>query len=136
MPQGGEGMYWILSALPLFVDCIEEIYAIFQKFHGMEYEYNHVYTILMFVCWLILLPIYLLCINYFYLSRKAITYVISITCMIGVIIIKIVIAMISHKIKWGTFLGDVPEGLYCLLIGIPSVIVIIGIAIYYFIKSR
>lgn len=129
-------MYWFLNYLPLVIDCVIEIYSIFQKICGFRYEYNHMSTIVMFLWLLILSPIYLLCINFNYINKKSITYAMSIICMVSVIIARVVVTIISHKIKWGTFIGDVPEGIYYLLIIVPLIIVLIGMSIFYFVKDR
>ena len=129
-------MYWYLNYLPLVVDCVIEIYAIFQKFCGFRYEYNHMSTILMLLWSLILSPIYLLCINFNYINKKSITYAMSVICMVSVIVARVVVIIISHKIKWGTFIGDVPEGIYYLFIIVPLIIVLIGMSIFFFVKGR
>ena len=129
-------MYWYLNCLPLVIDCVIEIYSIFQKFCGFRYEYNHISTIVMFLWLLILSPIYLLCINFNYINKKSITYALSVISMVSVIVARVVITIIFHKIKWGTFIGDVPEGIYYLLIFVPLIIVLIGISIFYFVKGR
>lgn len=42
----------------------------------------------------------------------------------------------AHKIETGYFIGDIPEQIYHLMIGVPSVIVIIGTCVIYLIKRR
>lgn len=134
-------MYWILNCLPLLIECVVNIYSIFQKFYNLgfyssEYIYEHTSTIIMFLEILILSPIYLLCINFIYINKKLVTYKMSIICMISVIIVRVAIMMLSHKIKWGTFIGDVPMDIYYIFIIVPSVIVGLGIVIYYFVKTN
>ena len=129
-------MYWYLNYLPLVIDCVIEIYLIFQKFCGFRHEYNHMSTIVMFLWLLILSPIYLLCVNFNYINKKSITYTMSVICMVSVIVARVVDTIISHKIKWGTYIGDVPEGIYYILIIVPVIIILIGMSIFYFVKGR
>lgn len=126
-------MYWCLNYLPLIIDCVIDIYSIAQKFCGIRHEYNNMLTIIMFLWLLILSPVYLLCVNFNYINKKLITYAMSVGCMVSVIAARVVVMIISHKIKWGTFIGDVPEGIYYLLFFVPFSIVMVGITIIYFI---
>ena len=61
--------------------------------------------------------------------------VVSIICMLSVIMFNVLYTMLVHKIQTGYFIGDVPEGLYYLMAGIPTLITIVGIGIMFFIKK-
>ena len=79
--------------------------------------------------------IYLLLINYIYIIRYAVTYVTGLLSAICIICLNVGGILILHKIEYGVFIGDVPEGIYYLLIGIPTVIIVIGMGIMYFIRK-
>ena len=124
-------MYWILNCLPLIAEVIIDIYYLLNK----TQSFNPTLTTMMWFWVLILRQIYLLCINIFYIHRRIVSYQKSIVTMLCVIITSVFLTLLLHKLEWGVFIGDVPEGIYLLLVCIPSVIVIIGISIYYFIKK-
>lgn len=123
-------MYWVLNFIPILVQMYIYITAIFTH---INYDFNFAtYALLN----LLGIPIYLLIINIVYLMRKSISYRSSIICMLATILLNVLVLLISHKIKYGVFIGDVPEGIYYVLIIIPSIIVLIGIVIFYFVKGR
>lgn len=80
-------------------------------------------------------PLYLLTVNVPFICKKSISYVVSIICMLSVIMFNVLYTMLVHKIQTGYFIGDVPEGLYYLMAGIPTLITIVGIGIMFFIKK-
>ena len=55
--------------------------------------------------------------------------------MFSAVILNTVVILVTHKIQTGYYIGDVPEGIYYLLIGIPIVIIVIGMGIVYFIRK-
>ncbi len=123
-------MYWVLMCLPLLIQtCIQIVPDI------TNYSFNFDVG-LYFGSNLLGLPIYLLIINIIYIIYKNISYKSSIMCMLAAILLNVLILLISHKIKSGVFLGDVPEGIVYLLIIIPAIIVLIGMVIFYFVKGR
>lgn len=56
--------------------------------------------------------------------------------MLGVITISVGMMLVFHKIQYGEFIGDVPSGIYGLLLGVPTTIVIIAMSIYHLIKVK
>lgn len=80
-------------------------------------------------------PLYLLIVNMPFVYKKSISYVVSIICMLSVIMFNVLYTMLVHKIQTGYFIGDVPEGLYYLMAGIPTLITIVGVGIMFFIKK-
>lgn len=126
------GLYWLLNAFPLLVELGIEIYALSIN----TIVYNAVGNTLMWIWILILRQVYLLCINIIYINKHMITYKTGIICMLGVIIASVGIMVVFHKMQYGVFIGDVPGELYFLMIIIPSIIVLIGMGIFYSIKGR
>lgn len=123
-------VYWILNFIPVLAQMYICITAIFAHIN-----YNFDVTLYALLN-LLGIPIYLLIINIVYLVHKSISYTSSIICMLATIILNVLVLLVGHKIKYGVFVGDVPEGIYYVLIIIPSIIVLIGIVIFYFVKSR
>ena len=121
-------MYWFLNCLPLIIELSIEIYALY-----IPIRYNAMENNLMWLWILIVRQIYLLIINIIFINRKKIIFPVGILCMLGVITISVGMMLVFHKIQYGEFIGDVPSGIYGLLLGIPTVIVIIAMSIYYFI---
>lgn len=80
-------------------------------------------------------PLYLLIVNIPLINKKIVSYVSGMIYMFSVIVLNALITMIMHKIQTGYFLGDVPEGIYYLMIGIPSLIIMTGIGIVFLIKK-
>lgn len=123
-------VYWILNFIPVLAQmyiCITVIFA--------HINYNFDVTLYALLN-LLGIPIYLLIINIVYLVHKSISYTSSIICMLATIILNVLVLLAAHKIKYGVFVGDVPEEIYYVLIIIPSIIVLIGIVIFHFAKSR
>lgn len=87
------------------------------------------------ITYLFVQPLYLLIVNVPFIYKKSISYVASIIYMVSVIIFNILYTMIVHKIQTGYFIGDVPEGIYYLMVGIPALIIIVGMGIIFFIKK-
>ena len=123
-------VYWILNFFPVLVQMYICITAIFAHIN-----YNFDATLYASLN-LIGIPIYLLIINIVYLVHKSISYTSSIICMLATILLNVLVLLVGHKIKYGVFIGDVPEGIYYVLIIIPSIIVLIGIVIFYFVNGR
>ena len=123
-------VYWILNFIPVLAQIYICITAIFAHIN-----YNFDVTLYALLN-LLGIPIYLLIINIVYLGHKSISYTSSIICMLATIILNVLVLLVGHKIKYGVFVGDVPEAIYYVLIIIPSIIVLIGIVIFYFVKSR
>ena len=120
-------MYYLLNYIP----CITQVLiTIFRDVFNIDLL--TVYAIM----YLFLTPIYLLLINFIYLRNGYLTFTKSIVFMLSVIFMKVAIAIVAHKIETGYFIGDVPEQIYYLMIGVPSVIVIIGTCVIYLIKRR
>ena len=125
-------MYWFLSSLPLLLGLFWDIYGYFDGFVNAN---SIIINGLMWCGVLVLTPIYLLCVNIFYLNKYIISYMTGIINMIGVIVARVGIGLLFHKIKYGTFIGDVPEGIYYTLIFVPSIIVVVGLLAYWMIKD-
>jgi len=121
-------MYLILNYLPVLAQLFICGTAVFANFN-----YNIDFVLYAFLN-LFGMPIYLLLINIFCIIRKNISYKLSIICMLTAILLNVLILLISHKITYGVFLGDIPEGIIYLLIIIPSVVVLIGIIFFIFVK--
>ena len=124
-------MYWILSCMPLIVELILNIYSLRCE----ALTYNSTLNILMWFWILILRQIYLLCVNIIYIHKRVITYKMGAITMFSTIVISVMLLLLFHKIQYGVFIGDVPEGIYYLLIGIPTMIILIGMAIMYFFRK-
>lgn len=119
-------MYWVLNYLPTILKICMYIYPFELNFDPLLY-----FSVLLFV-----MPLYLLVVNGNYVIRGKISIFKSIAHMLNVIIINVIMMIVSHKVYYGTFIGDVPEDLYCLLVGVPGSIVIAGIIIYYIINRN
>jgi len=72
-------------------------------------------------------PLYLLIVNIPFVCKKSISCVASIIYMFSVIIFNVLYTIIIHKIQTGYFIGDVPIGIYFLMICIPIIIIVVGI---------
>lgn len=125
-------MYWFLNCLPLIIELSKEIYVLYT----VPIRYNAMENNLMWLWILIVRQIYLLIINIIFINRKKIIFPVGILCMLGVITISVGMMLVFHKIQYGEFIGDVPSGIYGLLLGVPTVIVIIAMSFYYFIKVK
>ena len=122
-------MYWILNYIPLILQII-----LFSLSLNFKIKFNIDFAIYAVIN-LFVLPIYLLVVNVIYMKDKMLSFTISFGCMLSVIILNVIVIMVTHKIQTGYFIGDVPEGIYYMLIGIPTVIIIIGMAIIYFLRK-
>lgn len=121
-------MYWLLNYVPVFLQIVP---------FGIALNARISYNIPSFVyCMLNLfvLPLYLLVINAIGISEGRSSFAKSIGCMLSAIIWNLVVILATRKIQTEYFIADVPEELYYFLIGIPSVIVLIGMGIMYFLK--
>lgn len=119
-------MYWMLICLPLIIEVIVGIYSL------------HVPVVVNGLIWIWVLlgrQSYFLLINYVYIKQQKITYIIGLLSVICIICLSVGTILLLHKIKYGVFIGDVPEGIYYLLIGIPTMIILIGMAIMYFFRK-
>lgn len=123
-------MYWLLSCIPLFIQIGIQIIPEVSK-SSLNFNFG-VYMVIN----LLIIPIYLLIISWIYIRKMTISYTLSIICMLSVVLLNVLVLLVSHKMKHGVFIGDVPEGIYYLLIIVPSVIVLIGVAIFYLIKHK
>ena len=56
--------------------------------------------------------------------------------MFVLIVLSVCLMILSHKAKYGTYIGDVPESIYCILIIIPMIVVAFGILVIYFDNKR
>ena len=123
-------MYWLLNYAPIFLQII-----LFGVSLNIKIDFNinfGVYAIIN----LFVFPVYLLLVNAIYINKKMLSFTKGISCMLSVIILNIILILITHKIQTGYFIGDVPEGIYYLLIGIPTIIILIGMGIIYFLRKK
>lgn len=123
-------MYWLLNYLPFFIKMTTHILILYSKI-SLKIDFGLYMIISLFI-----LPIYLLLVNGYYILVRGISYKLSCTCMLSVIFSNVLIFIITHKIQQGTFIGDVPEGLFYLWIGVPTAIILIGIIICYLMSRR
>lgn len=100
-----------------------------------EFAYNGFALGVAIIVYLFVQPLYLLIINILFIYKKSISYVASIIYMFSVIIFNVLCTIIVHKIQTGYFIGDVPEELYYLMVGIPVLIIIVGMGITFLIKK-
>lgn len=80
-------------------------------------------------------PLYLLIVNAPFVCKKSISCVASIIYMFSVIIFNVLYTIIRHKVQTGYFIGDVPEGIYYLMTGVPALLIIVGMGIIFLIKK-
>ena len=120
-------MYWMLICLPLIIEVIGGVYSLHNPIVANR---------LIWIWVLIGRPSYLLLVNYLYIKQQKITYIIGLLSVICIICLSVGVILLSHKIKYGVFIGDVPEGIYYLLIGIPTIIILIGMGIIYFLRKK
>lgn len=125
-----EKMYYLLNYLPFFIQMITHVLVLSSKI-SLNIDFGLYMIISLFI-----LPIYLLLVNGYYILVRGISCKLSCTYMLSVIFLNVLVFMITHKIQQGTFIGDVPEGLLYLWIGIPSAIILIGIIICYLIIRK
>lgn len=124
-------MYWVLICAPLIIELILSIHSLIIK----PLVYSSIINYSIWIWVLLGRQIYLLLINYIYIKRHTITYAIGLLSAIFVICLSVGNILILHKIKYGVFIGDVPEGIYYLLMCIPIIVVLIGMAIMYFFRK-
>lgn len=124
-------VYYLLNYIPSFIHTI--LFLIHIKFGFVLCSpMDIVYAVFLYL----VTPVYLVIINASYLIKGHISYIKSITCMLSVIGINVLWFIITHKIKTGYFIGDVPEGIYYLMFGVPASIILLGICIFYFIRNK
>ena len=128
-------MRWILNCLPLIATCIIEVPSVLQFFYGVKPEYNPLLSMLMLLEILVISPVYLLFVNAVFIKKKKVPYVISILSIFGVILGKVVIISIANKIKSGMFFGDLALEFDMLFIGVPIIIIAVGLSIMWVIDS-
>lgn len=116
-------MYYLINYVPTILCVIISIASIKIDFG--------VFAIL----YLFAQPLYLLIVNTLYICNKTISWFNSIIHMFSTVLLNVIYVIIIHKIKTGYYIGDVPEGIYYLMIGIPCVIILIGTCIMYFVKK-
>ena len=87
------------------------------------------------IAYLFLQPLYLLLANIPLICKKTLSYISSTMYMISAILFNVLYTIIIHKVKTGYFIGDVPGGVYFLMLCIPTVIILFGIGIVYLLKK-
>lgn len=116
-------MYYLLNFVPSILYIIDSIVPIKIDFGVFAITY------------LFAQPLYLLIVNIPFVCKKSISCVASMIYMFSVIIFNVLYTIIIHKIQTGYFIGDVPEGIYYLMIGVPALIIIVGMGIIFLIKK-
>ena len=124
-------MYWLLTFAPFIIEMMLGVYSLMEP----STYCSPIVNCAMWGWALLGRQIYLLLINYIYIKRYAVTYVTGLLIAICIICLNVGGILILHKIEYGVFIGDVLEGIYYLLIGIPTVIIVIGMGIMYFIRK-
>ncbi len=118
-------LYTWLSVFPLMVEVVLQVVYLFIGTPA----YSPVVNTIAWAWMLIGRQIYLLCINLYYVCKGRVSYIRSMVSMVGIIVLSVGLMLGFHKMQYGTFMGDVPGGVYCLLIIIPSIVVFAGVAI-------
>lgn len=117
-------MYYLLNYVPSILYIVVSMLSIKINFGIFAVTY------------LFAQPLYLLVVNIPFICKKSISYVAGIICMFSVIVFNVFYTMVLHKIQTGYFIGDVPEGIYCLMVGVPVLIIIVGmVGIMFLIKK-
>lgn len=116
-------MYYLLNYAPSILYIIVSIVSIKMDFGVFAITY------------LFAQPLYLLIVNIPFVCKRSISCVASIIYMFSVIIFNVLYTIIIHKIQTGYFIGDVPEGIYYLMTGVPALIIIVGMGIMFLIKK-
>ena len=116
-------MYYLLNFAPSILYIIDSIVPIKTDFGVFA------------IIYLFAQPLYLLIVNIPFVCKKSISRVASMIYMFSVIIFNVLYTIIIHKIQTGYFIGDVPEGIYYLMIGVPALIIIVGMGIIFLIKK-
>ena len=123
-------MYYILNYIPLII----QITILFIHIcEGIVFKHGTQYLYIIFL--IFITPIYLLIVNKICWDKEYISFQKSMVNMLFVILCNTLSFMINNKIQYGYFIGDVPEGIYYLMIGIPTLIIIIGMGIVFLFKS-
>ena len=117
-------MYFILNYLPVLIQAL--IVTIPLNLGFISYP-----MISLFV-----FPIYLLYINISKLNKQKSSVLVCLINMILVAALNTGVFQIWHKILYGSFMGDIPEGLLYIQFFVPTAIIIIGILIFYYVKKR
>ncbi len=117
-------MYYLLNYFPSILYIIFSIVSIKIDFGIFAIAY------------LFVKPLYLLGVNIHFICKKSISYGVSVIHMFSVIIFNVLYTITVHKIQTGYFIGDVPEGIYYIMFGVPALIITIGMSIMIFIKKR
>ena len=116
-------MYYLLNYAPFILYVVISMLSIKINFGVFAITY------------LFVQPLYLLIVNIPFIYQKSISYATSIICMLSVIMFNILYTMLMRKIQTGYFIGDVPEGIYYLMTGVPVLIIIVGMGIMFLIKK-
>ena len=117
-------MYYLLNYVP----CILNIIDTTVRF---KIDIGVFYIICLFAQ-----PLYLLIVNIPFICKKSVSYVGSIICMFSVIAFNVLYTMLVNKILTGFFIGDAPEEIYYIMVGVPTLIIVLGLGIVFFIKKR
>lgn len=118
-------MCFILNYLPLMLQLLAFMAPISFNGHLNLYVFYNLAGI----------AIYLLIVNEYYLLKIKTSYFKSAMLMISVFAMRILLFLISQKILTGTFMGDVPEGVYYILFFVPVLIVIAGTLLLFFVNK-
>ena len=76
---------------------------------------------------IVIQPVYLLLINIWYILKKQLKHGVCLTNMILEVFFNVGYILFMHKIRTGEYIGDVPLGLYCVLVGIPILAILLGL---------
>ena len=85
---------------------------------------------------LFLQPVYLLFVNIFFLSRRALSYFKSIICMALATLFNPLYTMVVYEVNMGSSVGSSFETACVLMVVVPTAIIIIGLLLSNFIKQR
>ena len=116
-------MYYLLNYVPSILYVI--VSMVFLKIDFTVFAITYLFA----------QPLYLLIVNVPFVCKKSRSCVASIIYMLSVIVFNVLYTIILHKIQTGHFIGDVPEGIYYLMAGVPALIIIVGFGIIFLIKK-
>lgn len=116
-------MYYLLNYVPCILYIIDSIVN-FKIDIGV-----------FIIIYLFAQPLYLLIVNIPFVCKKSISYVGSSICMFSVIVFNVLHTMLVNKILTGYFIGDAPEEIYYIMVGVPTLIIVLGLGIVFFIKK-
>jgi len=122
-------MYWLLNCLPII---IEVLYAIFTYFGNNSQ--SSVFTFIAAIWMFVVMPMYLLFVNFHYININETSYIKASILVVIICTIRVIYMLIFHWLKYGNFIGDIPMQIYQSMIIIPSIIVLTGFIIHYFVK--